>query len=315
MLDGSTCIIAFTGTGDCIRQYSTSSTQVINGIGGGVIGSGKIDGANAGAGSAGIHVGDILQLRLEIVVQNFTGVGDIGVHFDNQYYWCEQMYARLLIHNCTTGVVFDVSGNTTSTGSYGRGIIDIFLDQTLTAGQNGVVLQNGALLYDGRLGIYGNFIGSSSALTNAVLTLTGTTPSGHAGSYSYITACEITIGVEVASGYSHNPYTMIFGANNYLNVSTGMIDFGGAGTFASCTTNYGNFNFQGRVRGDNALMTGQYYGQAPEQTVSANGQTLPEGYGAGFPSTREALHTRALFLPLVFSAGRCYMSRISARAR
>ena len=85
------------------------------------------------------------------------------MHFDNTVYWTEQLRARVYTSNCTAGVVFDCSGATTSTSSFARADVQVYVNQ-MAASADGVVL-NGAVLYDGALAIRGNFIYSASALT------------------------------------------------------------------------------------------------------------------------------------------------------
>ena len=191
-------------------------------------------------------------------VQKFTGAASIGVHFDNAHYWTEQLYGRICARNCTAGVVFDVTGAVTSTNSFARGDLQIYIDQQ-TASNNGVVFQNGACLYDGALAIRGNFNGSGSALTSAVLTVTGTVPAGHpaAASSAVIFANRLDIGVECGSG-AHAPQTLKFGSgSNLIYGCYGVMDFQPAGTsaFAAATSPANVTTFSGVITGDAVLVS------------------------------------------------------------
>lgn len=153
--DGSwSTVINYTGSGDCIRMYSTQ--QYTSGFGGGMRGL-MIDGTSASAGACGIHVGDIYQLTWwDAGVRKFQGSGSKGWWFDNNYYWTEDMYGHIFAQQNTSNVVFDNSANTggSATNSFARTLLDIVLDMKGVG--DGVTLQNGALVYDSKLGIYGN---------------------------------------------------------------------------------------------------------------------------------------------------------------
>jgi hypothetical protein len=241
---------------DCVRYYSSAT----GGDDGGGIANLAIYGANAVAGCTGLHAGDVNDFHLDnVYVSNFSGTGGIGIHFDNQYAWMELLKGRVYVWSNTTGVVFDVSGSgTTSTGSYARLMLDIIFSDSYYNG-DGVVLQNGATPYDGHLGIYGNFNKYTSALTNAVLRVTGTTPAGHAitgnSTYSQMLNMEIVVGVECNNGSGTNyPSTMLFGStgNNVLTNCYGSLNYNGF-----TATPSGSYNsvwpFTGTVTGDSVL--------------------------------------------------------------
>ena len=143
-------IVSFNGTGDCFRIYDSSTYSSRTKFAGGIVGI-TIDGSNAGAGSAGLHVGDLLQYEVDLTVQSFTGTGSIGVHFDNNYYWAEQLFGRIYAQDCASHVVFDwTSGtSTTSSGSFERCDLDIYIDQW-DASFDGVVFRNGAFVTTAR---------------------------------------------------------------------------------------------------------------------------------------------------------------------
>jgi hypothetical protein len=248
-------------TGDCLRIKDGSSTapggRAYNG--GGISGL-TIDGTSAGNASTGLHMGDIFQFEADIAVQNFSGTGSIGVHFDNATFWTEQLKAQIYAQNCTTHVVFDVSGAVTSTASFGRSVLDIDIAQG-AATQDGVVFQNGAVLYDGELALRGNFLSSASALTSCALRITGTVPAGHpfAGGPSLISDCLINFGLECASG-ANTPITIIRGAtSNKITQCYGVMDFGGTSSPANFTAAAAIgivWPFNGSIFGDLTLGNG-----------------------------------------------------------
>jgi hypothetical protein len=272
-------LISFTGTGDCFRVYDSSAYGGRTKFAGGFSGI-TIDGAKAGAGSAGLHVGDILQYELDLTVQNFYGTGSIGVHLDNNYYWTEQLFGRVYAQNCASHVVFDwtTSTSSTSSGSFERCDLDIYLDQ-VNAKFDGVVFRNGAFVTNGSLKIRGNFSSSGSALSSAALRLTGYNSANGYTSYSGLVNGMLDIGVECASG-SYTPQTIAFGASgNSISGCYGALNFGSAGnTFAKSNNNGNIFNFLGQTSGDSAL---------PGQWVT---------YGSGFPSGITG-HVSFRFLP------------------
>jgi hypothetical protein len=256
--------ISYYGSGDCLRIYDSSTYTTRTAGRPGIFGGLVIDGthSSSSAASTGLHAGDILQLGVYVTVQNFTGfAGSTGVHFDNTVYWTEQCYGRIYAQNCISHVVFDCSGANTSSGSYARADLQIYIDQS-TATNDGVVLQNGAIIYDGALSIRGNFNGSASSLTSAVLRITGTVPAGHvgAGNYAQINACRVEIDVEAATGFAHTPATIVFGASgNRIIYCYGSMDFSAAGTFTASSGTSNVYTFNGAILGDANLNTASGY--------------------------------------------------------
>lgn len=246
---------SFTGTGDCFRFVDSSTYTTRTRQGGGIIGRPIIDGTSSGTGSTGVHAGDILQLRIDVAVQNFTGAGDIGVHLDNQNYWTEQLQASVWANNCTNLVVLDSGGAITSTGSYDRADLTVYLSQF--AGQEGVVLQNGAQIVGGRLRIFGNVASSTSALSNAVLTFTGATAGGHSpATFSGLAQCQLDINVESDGGHTFTAMTISYGSTSNVVVNcSGNVSFGPGNQFtqSNLTTVSAQFAFLGPIIGDPVL--------------------------------------------------------------
>ncbi len=250
-------VISFTGTGDCFRIYDSSTYSSRTKFGGGVVGL-TIDGSKAGAGSTGLHAGDLLQYEVDLTVQSFNGAGSIGVRFDNNYYWMEQLFGRIYAQNCASHVVFDwtSSTSTTSSGSFERCDLDIYVDQW-DASFDGVVFKNGAYITDGSMKIRGNFGSSKTAVSSAALRLTGNrTANGYSG-YSGIVNSHLDIGVECGAG-AYTPQTIAFGAGqNSISSCYGALNFGAAGNTFTASNNANNvFNFMGQTNGDSTLPGG-----------------------------------------------------------
>jgi hypothetical protein len=240
-------IFNYTGSGDCVRMYSTTLTTPNGVYGGGVTGGIIIDGTSASAGASGIHAGDIFRMRFDCTVRDFQGAGSKGFWFDNNYHWTEQITGQIFAEQCTSHVVFDNSANTSgvATGSFARTLLDIMLD--CKGAGDGVILQGGAVLYDHRLGIYGNMDYSPSAQRWA-LTITGS----NGGQFSRMQAGVLNIGMEINATSGTQPGTIKFGTagSNYLRACTGIIDFGAASAFAGASNWDGSFQFDGPILGD-----------------------------------------------------------------
>jgi hypothetical protein len=245
----STFIWSYVAGGDCFRVFDPTVLSVPdNTVNGGGIRDLAILGDHAGAGSCGLHIGDLTRYEVNVTVFDFQGAGSKGVWFDNELYYTEMLTGDLYTGLCTACVVFDnpASAAATSTGSFARSDLIIRVEQGLDGtGQvwgDGVVLQNGALIIDGSLRIVGNYAMSAAATTAAVLRITGTTPAGHAASYtSAIKWGKLDIGVELDShGANAFPPMTIFsdGAGN-ITGCYGVLDFGAAGGPAYTPSNIG----------------------------------------------------------------------------
>ena len=268
-------------TGDCIRAYGTATAN--SQTGGGIIGL-TIDGTHAGNNSSGIHVGDMYRPVFDqLAVQNFTGTGSKNIWFDNNYSWMEQATGRIWSTNSKNLVVFDNSVNTSggATGSFDRTCMDIFLINE--AAGNGVTFQNGAEIYDGKLGIYGNFSVGQAGTAYTVLTITGSnTPDG----YSRIASSQLNIGVElaganttVAAGSNGGTISAIatwggtYGGNGVLDVaSTSSWPTAGTITVAASSSTTAVVTYTG-VSGTS--FTGcAYVSGSPSGTISTGGAVI-----------------------------------------
>jgi hypothetical protein len=294
----SLCTINWLGSGDCLRSYSTS----LSGVTAGKFAGFQINGSGHAAGaSSGFHAGDQFQMDLDISVENFTGPGDINVWLDNQYTYTEQITGKIYARHGTNLVVFDNSTGTSlsanATGSFDRFTADIFI---VSAGLgNGVIFQNGAFMFDHKLGIYGNM--SYGAAQYACLTITGSGPAG----FSQIAYGEIKIGVECDSGGpgAVAPYTIDFATifDNVIFACNGIMDFGaGSATFANANNPTDTFQFDGPIYGDASLQSTHGTGQQPYNLgVITNGETLTTRYTSLTRVTPTGNVTGIILEPLV----------------
>jgi hypothetical protein len=227
MIDGQSGAIinAVAGTaGDVIWMYDSTvqsggPATLINRPG---IRGVTIDGTNAAAGSTGLHIGDLSLLDVDVIVQNFSGAGSIGIHLDNTVSWTEECDIRATVINSTSNVVFEV---TTGWNSFAYNNIDF----TIFAGanQDGVVLKNGAYLYNGGLRIRGNFNTSGSPVTSAVVRLTGVSPVGTptAGQPSRLFAEHVDWQVECDGSSGNSPTTVYIDSGTSVEACYGIMNF------------------------------------------------------------------------------------------
>jgi len=222
-------VINYTGSGDCIRMYS--SLSYTSGWGGGIKGL-TIDGTSASAGACGIHAGDIYQLQWDAGVRKFQGAASKNVWFDNQYFWAEDMYGHLFVEQGTTNLIFDNSANLsgTATGSYARANLTVVLDAKGVG--DGLVLKNGVQYYGGNLTFVGNMDYSSSATKHWAVTVAA--PAG----FSY-TATNASPCVFTASGMYYGN-----GTNVFLTGGTAPTGFTNGQAYFVVNTNIGAGTFQ-----------------------------------------------------------------------
>lgn len=249
---------------------TANTFQLAASSGGTAINSSGTGNGNVLPGSSGLHMGDIAALEVDVLIRSFNaGPASIGAHLDNQYHWTERMRGRIDTSGCYNAVVFDTgnaSGAGTSTESFGRTDLTIMVT-TNNPNYNGVVLANGALLYDSRLRIAGNFGSGSSALSAnpyapsyspAVLTMSGRDRSNNP---SKINTSQLLIQVEAGAG-AFPPQTIVsnIADGNAIRSCTGVLDFQGSPTLFTPSnitlpdTSTGNwFWFQGVINGDENL--------------------------------------------------------------
>jgi hypothetical protein len=243
---GPTTAVNFLGTGDCFRMYNPTmpagypyNTQ--DNQSGGIYDL-LIDGASAGAGSAGIHMGDMLGAELgNVYVRNFTGKGSIGLHLDNTVHWTEKLNARhVQIANCSTCVQIEQTGSSAS-NSFEYNDLDLVL--YWIDGQNGIVVQGGAVMSGCRFRIRGNVDGQTSS-PGPLWTIQNVSPSN--GDSSVIQ--DSLIDQKVESNGKIDPQTMSFGTpQNIVQSCYGGMFFAGNGWAPSNSSGSDQFEFSGPV--------------------------------------------------------------------
>jgi hypothetical protein len=185
----ATLLPAFNG--DCLRILMSSFVAEKSA---GTYGGFTIDGTAAGASASGVHISDCLSgLLTDLRVQNFTGGSAKCVWFDNVAHYTERwQWERVNAVNGTIGVLFDVNGS--SSNSFGYHNVDK-VHTVCNSGQIGLVLRNGALVYNGHFGMTGNFAAGSTVARIDGITGTGVTQ---------LAPRSLDIEVEVTGGGSVN---------------------------------------------------------------------------------------------------------------
>lgn len=225
------CYVNCVGSGDAIRLFDNSTYNSRNLSGGGIIGWPIFDGTNTTGNASAVHIGDIVQLKLYGMSQNFTaGTTSKGLWADNQIDFTERLTGQWFSENCTTNIQFDNSTGTgvsaSATGSFDRMIFDTFISQNGTG--DGVVFANGATTLDHRLGIYGNF--NTAASAHAVLKFTGSNAGGSSGMSNGI----LWNGTECDDAVQTPPNTIKFNAgSNFLTNVQGFLDYSAASPFTT----------------------------------------------------------------------------------
>lgn len=266
-----------TGSGDMLRVYRDGSylghpSGSIKGI--------SINGSSAAAGACGLHLGDVFQFELDVDINHFNGVGSVGLHLDNTRYWTEQLHGQVFVQFNSTNVLFDnsVDNSGFATGSFDRLNLDIYVDQGGYG--DGVVFNNGAFVVDGHLGIYGNFLTSTSQY--ACLRIEG---SNVGDGPSHLTSIDLQIGVELNDAAHLAPYTIYFGTTgNFVYACTGRVSFG-FNPWTSTNQHSNQFRFQGIIIGDynltNSITTQPY----SDITAMSNGASIAHGYAGAIYTT------------------------------
>lgn len=302
--DYSAIINAVSGTaGDVIRMYNpTSNGTATNPVYGGGVTGVTIDGTNATAGSAGLHIGDMEGASVDLLVQHFNGAGSIGCHIDNTLWWTEKLSGQVYAYDNTKNIVFDVTGTGAAvTNSFGYS--DTLFRIRANAGQDGVVFQGGAYYYNGSLRIRGNFGPAASVSSAACLRLTGTAAHGvNAGAYSHLYAVNLDVQVEADGTGTGYPQTINCNSvNNIIDLCRGILNFQVGSSQWTAANQYGTsqfatgvISFSGVILGDSNLASVSGGG------VPAAGQ--PVLYGQAFQSSGELAFSAGDFFYFVLAA-------------
>lgn len=265
-------VCQFLSTGDCIR-FTQAGPYTGGSIGGGVNDM-TIDGQLHAAGATcGLHAGDIESLDFDgLEIVNFNGVGDCGYHFDNTIFWTERLQGVMRSRNNTIGYHFDCSGASTSTGSFARPNVVLYYSCPVPT-QNGVVVDNGANIYDlVMFAIMANHGAGASGTPGACLSIIGQVPAGHPGAGQgsrIIWGKNLIIGAESSAG-SVFPQSINFGgAGNVINCG-GSMTFSGF-TPSNLVSSVATFKFNGQIDGDSTLPSGEYDGMNHQGSLPING--------------------------------------------
>jgi hypothetical protein len=269
------------GAGDVFRMFDSSNllTRLI--WGGGILGMPVIDGSATTGISCAFHAGDITQLAVFCQAINFTagayaaGASSKGVWLDNQWWWTEQAYGRVVARSCATWCQFDnstLAANPNATGSFDRLSIDVFGDSQGVG--DGVCWNNGALTINYYLGIWGNFKWASTATVYTALRVIGQNAAGASflGAGGADGGKGLFVGLEVDGTATTQPTTITFSGSPFTFVnSSGNLYFAG---FAQSNNSGGHFQCLGPVQGDPTL-TGMQGLENPSITFAlATGSTV-----------------------------------------
>jgi len=251
-IDAAGCYIHAVGAGDVFKMHDANlyTTTVV--YGGGIEGFPWIDGSACTGSSRAVNMGDIFRGKVEVNVANFTAGTSIGVWFNNNYTFTEQLHGEIYAQGCSVGVQFDyqpASGfTTTATGSFARLNMDIYIDSQGLG--DGVVVTNGVFIYDAKIGIYGNFsYPPSGTAVHACLRITG----GADATHTSIFDSQLWMGCELGgTANAFVPYTIFFGDNqfNWITDCSGVLDFNAANPFTPCNFPSQIYGFQGNFDGD-----------------------------------------------------------------
>jgi Pectate lyase superfamily protein len=257
-----------TNSGDCLRwQMSPFVADMQCGSIAGL----TFDGTHAGAATVAIHYGDAMNGFLDdLHIVNFTGGTAIGIWMDNVTNYTEGIHwGQILVTNNTFGVVFNRTGSASTSFGYHR-MEHLRLD--CNSGQIGVVLQNGALFYNGVMKISGNFANGST-----LMQINGIIGSGGTG----IGNCLFGIQAETLSGSAVG-----IALNEYASMTgEGVVDLS-SGTFVSTndrlsTGHVGTFDLTGWIKMGTGITGALKVGSALATTASSGTATLP-AQPAGF---------------------------------
>ena len=313
------CYIHAVGAGDMIRMFDSSNLVGRTLWGGGILGMPVIDGTLTTGISCAFHCGDITQLAVFLQASNFAagayaaGNSSKGVWLDNQWFWTEQAYGRIVARSCATAAQFDNSTGTTNpsaTGSFERMSIDVFVDQQGVG--DGVVFNNGAFAIGYYLGLWGNFKWASTATAFTALRMTGQ----NSNNASYLGAGGadggkgLFINLEVDGTATTQPTTIQFSGSPFTYVnSSGNMYFSG---FAASNNSGGHFQCLGPVQGD-ATLTGMQGLQNPSITFAiATGSTIQNQWYGFIRMTVAAASTGVIMAAGTFDGQPVTLRNVSA---
>jgi hypothetical protein len=216
---------------------------------------------------------------------------------DNTIAWTENWHGLVQLYNNGNQVTMRGDDSTTAGKSFGYN--DLTFKIYCKANQNGVVLRDGGLYYNGTLKIRGNAVLSGSAQACATLVITGQCrpDNPQVGNYSYINSTQLEIQSE-AGGPGNTQATILFGspatgARNRIQNCTGNINFQQYSVFTNLTAaQAGAFQVSGSVTGDPLLNQiylaggyGQIFSNGNDGTVVLDGTTTFSNFASLAGST------------------------------
>jgi hypothetical protein len=287
--------LLFYGTGDCIRvtdpAFDISAANPTS-FGGALTGF-TIDGTHAGAGSAGLHYGDMLSAPItDVNIINFSGSGSKGLWFDSVVGWTEQLTVQLTASNNKQNVVFD---NHSGVGSFSYSTFQFGI--VANNNQDGLVFQNNMTMWGSSMLARGNFnTGVSNTGVAVKIGATGSSDTSH------IQGSHINFFMESDGGTGTGHQTMTlsssgtFQAAGVLNFLTGnSIPFVAGNIYRGGST---HFTFSGFIN------------------VDANLGTM--GFGQGFDVVGSATFNAGYMDPngtIYLSGGNYFAQQLTAGAR
>lgn len=274
-------IINAVGTGDLFAWVNPNNAfSDGRDEGGGLTGGATIDGSGMSGPGVAVHAGDIGGLRFDYRAQHFNqSGGSWGLFLDNRKFWSERYQLNVRVKDCGFApgdgghFGFNVSGAVTSTASF-KGLQGRFEITEGTNQQDGIVLNNGAHVYDFDLVYVGNFTATGGATAAAALRIIGAVPAGHpgAGTRSNISNGRFDGGPECSAG-ANPPITFVQG-NSSNSVTDCYGNFNWNQNFAGSGITGSGWRYDGQVQGDSSLGTRRSYGDGGLQTLTGNGQTI-----------------------------------------
>lgn len=313
------CYIKAVGAGDMIRMFDSSNLVARTIWGGGILGMPVIDGALTTGISCAFHGGDITQLAVFLQAQNFTagayaaGNSSKGVWLDNQWWWTEQCYGRVVARSCATWAQFDnstLATNPGATGSFDRLSIDVFGDSNGVG--DGVVWNNGALTINYYLGIWGNFKFASTATVYTAIRMMGQNAAGASflGAGGADGGKGLFVGLECDGTGTTQPTTITFSGAPFTFInSSGNIYFS---NFAASNNSGGHFQMLGPIQGDSTL-TGMTGLENPSVTFAiATGATIANQWYGFVRATLAAAATGVIMQPGSFDGQPITVRNVSA---
>jgi hypothetical protein len=277
--DGAGSMISYYGSGDAIRQFNPKKPPYSETDFAGGVEDLVIDGANAGAGACGLHIGDGSDYYLNrLRIAHFEGAGSIGLHLDDTIGWTEKMTATVQLFRNTTAVVFDVNGSPTPSFMYNDFDFHISANQYTNgagqqAGMQGITMLNGAQIRNARLKVRGNFFFDSSNSTSfsgvSCLDISGT------GCLLSGTFLDIAVETDNAASGQTGWRTIKLGSNNMLN-NNGRLIFSDSGwTNSDATLASGQFGLDGVIVNEPSLIAANTYDPASSGAIIAGQLICP----------------------------------------